>query len=81
MMTFFGARLALNDKQSTDFLGGLIFDRENGTVRYFAKANRRIGDSWKASIDVSGFNNIDPSEFIYLLRNDGYLQFSLAKYF
>jgi len=40
---FFGARLAVNDKQSTDFLGGMILDSDNGTIRYFSKANRRIG--------------------------------------
>ena len=78
---FFGARVAVNDRQSTDFLGGMILDRENGTVRYFAKANRRIGENWKASIEVSGFDNIDPSEFIYLLRNDNFLQLSVSKYF
>ncbi|NQY10635.1 MAG: hypothetical protein HRT71_14140 [Flavobacteriales bacterium] len=78
---FFGTRLAFNDRQSSDMIGGIILDRTNGTLRYFAKANRRLGSSWKMSFEISGFDNIDQDEFLYLLRNDGFMQFSLAKYF
>ena len=78
---FFGSRIAFNDPQSTDFLGGIVIDRNSKTLRYFVEANRRLGDSWKISIEASGFNNIDPAEFLYLIRNDSYLQFSLTKYF
>jgi len=78
---FFGTRIAVNDRQSTDLLGGIIIDRENQTLRYFVEANRRLGDSWKISIEAAGFSNIDPSEFLYLIRNDSYAQISLVKYF
>ncbi|NNF01315.1 MAG: hypothetical protein HKN22_01385 [Bacteroidia bacterium] len=78
---FLGTRIAFNDKQSTDFIGGVIIDRNNQTQRYFAEANRRIGDSWKLSLKAFGYNNIDESEFLYLLRKDGYMEASLAKYF
>ena len=78
---FFGTRLAINDKQSSDLIGGVIIDRENQTLRYLLEINRRLGDSWKISIEASGFSNIDPSEFLYLIRNDNYAQISLAKYF
>ena len=78
---FIGMRIAVNDKQSTDFLGGVNIDRNNGTTVYFAEANRRLGDSWRVTIKTLGFSNIDPENFLYLLRNDGYVQFSLAKYF
>jgi len=78
---FFGTRLAINDKQSSDLIGGVIIDRENQTLRYLLEVNRRLGDSWKISIEASGFSNIDPSEFLYLIRNDSYAQISLAKYY
>jgi hypothetical protein len=78
---FVGMRIALNDKQSTDFLGGVNVDRETKTTSLFAEANRRIGDSWKVSIEALGFSNVDENNFIYLFRKDGYVQFSLAKYF
>ena len=78
---FVGLRLGVNDRQSTDFLGGFIIDRENGTLRYFAEANRRIGEHWKATIEASGFTNVDKDEFLYLIRKDGFVQLSLANYF
>ncbi len=78
---FFGTRFAFNDRQSTDFVGGVIIDRNNQSTRYVVEANRRIGDSWKFTIESSGFFNIAKSEFLYLLRNDSFIQFSLAKYF
>ena len=78
---FFGTRFAFNDTQSTDFIGGIIIDRNNQTLRYFLEANHRLGNSWKIGIEASGFDNIDPSEFLYLIRNDSYIQFSLSKYF
>jgi len=78
---FLGARIAGNDRQSTDLLGGIIIDRNSQNLRYFVEANRRLGNSWKVSIEGSGFGNISKTEFFYLLRNDSYVQFSLAKYF
>jgi uncharacterized membrane protein len=78
---FFGTRFAFNDRQSTNLLSGIVIDRNNGTLRYFLEANRRLGDSWKLSFEVTGFENIAETEFLYLVRNDSYLQFSLSKYF
>lgn len=78
---FAGVRIALNDRQSSDLLGGVIIDRQNQTLRYFAEANRRLGDAWQVSLEVSGFDNIAPTEFLYLIRNDSYAQLSLAKFF
>jgi len=77
---FYGLRFALNDRQSTDFLGGYIVDNDNGTQRYFLEANRRLGNSWKLSINASGYNNVAQTEFIYLLRADGFIGISLYKY-
>ena len=78
---FFGVRLAANDRQSTDLLAGFIIDRNNNTLRYFAEANRRLGSSWKISIETAGFENVADTEFLYLLRNDSYLQVSLTMFF
>lgn len=78
---FIGMRIAVNDKQSTDFLGGVNIDRVKGTTTYFVEANRRLGETWKLSIEALGFENIHQSEFLYLIRNDGYVQMSLAHYF
>jgi hypothetical protein len=78
---FYAIRIAANDKQSTSLLGGIIIDNDNKSLRYTVKAERRLGSSWKLSIESAGFKNIDDSEFLYLIRKDGYGQISLAKYF
>jgi hypothetical protein len=79
---FLGARLALNDRQSTDFLGGVITDLDNNTQMLFAEASRRIGSSWKLSAEYRGFNKVSPDEsFVYLLRQDSYGQVRLTKFF
>ncbi|MBL4670175.1 MAG: hypothetical protein JKY30_13055 [Flavobacteriales bacterium] len=78
---FVGMRIGFNDKQSTDFLGGANIDREKGTITFFIEANRRIGDSWRASVKALGFDKVDETDFLYLIRKDGFVEFSLAKYF
>ncbi len=84
---FFGVRLGLNDAQSTSLLAGVILDADNQTTRYSIKADRRFGSTWKVAIEAVGYANVsmpensDKREFIYLLRNDGFLKASLAKYF
>jgi hypothetical protein len=77
---FYGLRLALNDVQSSDLLIGYIVDNTNSTQRYFAEANRRLGETWKLSLQASGFNDVDEDEFIYLIRKDGFFRLSLYKY-
>ena len=78
---FVGLRIALNDEQSTSFLGGMNKDNESGTISYFAEASRRLGDSWKLSAKAFGFKDVAEDEFLYLLRNDGFVELSLEKYF
>lgn len=78
---FAGLRLAFNDKQSTDFLGGAIIDLNNGTSRIFFEASRRLAQSWKLSLESNVFTNVAQGEYFYLLRKDSYLQISISKYF
>ena len=78
---FAGIRIALNDEQSTSFLGGMNKDNENGTISYFVEADRRLGDSWKINVKTFGFKDVSENEFLYLLRKDGFVELSLVKYF
>ena len=78
---FVGSRIAFNDRQSTDILGGVIADVENGTRIYQVEANRRIGNSWKLSLEYQTFSNVSPKEFLHSLRKDGFAQINLIKYF
>lgn len=78
---FIGARLALNDVQSTDLLAGFIIDRDSGSRLFQIEASRRIRENWKINIETRGFTGINPSDRLYGLRKDGYLQIELSRYF
>ena len=78
---FTGMRLAFNDVQSTDFLIGGIFDLDKSTRLWSVEGSRRFGNSWKAEIEMRLFDNVDQREFLSVIREDSFLQFSLNKYF
>jgi hypothetical protein len=78
---FIGARFTLNDEQSSELLAGFVVDTNNGSQTFRLEGNRRIGDSWKATIEMQLFSNIDPNDPLVALAEDDYLLFELAKYF
>lgn len=78
---FIGSRLALNDVQSTAFLGGGIIDMDSGTTSLFAEASRRIGNQWTASLEARGFANIDENDPFYFFRKDSYFEILISYYF
>ena len=78
---FVGARLAFNDVQSSELLAGFVVDTDNGSQTFRLEGNRRIGDSWKGTIEMQLFSNIDASDPLVALAEDDYLLFELARYF
>ena len=78
---FMGSRIAFNDIQDTDILFGAIVDLEHSTKLYSIEAGRRIGDSWNIDVEARIFSDVDQEEFLYVFRNDSFLEFSLAKFF
>ena len=78
---FNGVRLGFNDVKDTQVLMGAIFDVNRSTELYFIEGSRRIGSSWKGVIEARLFENVDPSEFTFFIRDDSFLQASLTKYF
>ena len=78
---FIGARLGFNDVQSSELLAGVVVDTEKGSQSFRIEGNRRIGDSWKGTIEVQLFSNIDANDPLVALAKDDYLLFELAWYF
>jgi hypothetical protein len=78
---FIGARVALNDIQSTEFLIGSIVDLEKASQIYSIEASRRFADNYKLYLELRAFNNIDRDEAFYPLRNDSFVQLTLERYF
>ena len=79
--TFAGARVALNDVQSTEFLGGVVVDNNTGTTSLFLESSRRLGDRWTVDLEVRSFMNTDPADALYSFRRDSYGQLLLSYYF
>ncbi len=78
---FFGARLAFNDIQSTELLVGFVADTDKQSRSFRLEGNRRIGDSWKGTIEVQMFSNIDESDPLIAFEKDDYLLVELARFF
>lgn len=78
---FVGSRLAFNDVQSTDVLGGVVLDRETGGSALFLEASRRLGNRWTANLEVRSFLNTDPTDPLHSFRQDNYGQVQLAYHF
>ncbi|SFC98876.1 hypothetical protein [Pseudoalteromonas denitrificans] len=78
---FFGSRIAFNDMQSSEFLMGFSTDLDHSATSFIIEANRRLGDSFKASIDVRLFQSSDLIEQTYAIRNDDHVQLSFEWYF
>jgi len=72
---FVGARLALNDVQSTAILGGAAIDRESGASFINVEASRRVGDHSTLDLEFRGFVHVPVDDlFLYGIRQDDYLQ-------
>ncbi len=78
---FAGTRITLNDEQDTAFIGGMIYDHDNGTTSYRFEFERRLGDSYKLIIEAQQFARIDSKDLLFSLRRDSFLQVELRKYF
>ncbi len=78
---FVGLRWALNDVNSTEFLGGAIFDLDSRSKSFFFEASRRVGDSMKLSLDARFFIGQSFTDPMFFIRDDDFLQLRLAWYF
>ncbi len=78
---FSGARLAFNDERDTSFLGGVIYDPDNGATSLRAEFERRIGSKYKLIIEGQSFHRSAPNDPTYSLRKDNFLQIEIRRYF
>lgn len=78
---FTGARITLNDTQSTQFLSGIIYDLEGGGHSFIIEASRRIAHSWKIALELRTFHKASKEEALYQINKDDHIQLSLSYYF
>ena len=76
-----GARLTLNDEQSTEFLLGMIVDSNDDSRLLTLESSRRLGAAWKISLQGQAFMGIKNTDILAGMRKDDYLQLDLTRYF
>lgn len=55
-----GMRWALNDEDSSEMLGGIIYDHKTNERVLSLEASRRLGDVWKINLDALFFHSKAP---------------------
>jgi len=78
---FLGARFALNDAQSTQMLAGFLVDVDKYSRSFRIEASRRVGQSWKATLELQTFTNVDDSDPLVAFEDDDYLLVDMAYFF
>lgn len=78
---FLGARLTLNDAESTELLAGIGHDLDYDSTSFTVEASRRIGDSWKLSVDARVFDSDNSNDSLYAVRQDDQIQLTMEYYY
>ncbi|MEE9319845.1 MAG: hypothetical protein V3U76_05305 [Granulosicoccus sp.] len=76
-----GLRLALNDEQSTEALFGVIADLDGGGQLLSLEASRRLGDSYRLTVDASIWNNAVHDPSLAAFRHEDFAQIELSYFF
>ena len=78
---FAGARITLNDVDSTEVLAGLFWDFDYDSPSFRVEAGRRFGDNIKVSLEAQWFGDIPDADPLSSFRDDDYFQLEIARYF
>ena len=78
---FLGARLTLNDPDSTAFLGVIIFDPDSHAKVISLEAETRLSDIWKQEAELRLYEDIKHGELLYSSRQDDHLQVRFSRNF
>lgn len=76
-----GFRLAMNDADSSEALLGVIYDMDNQERLISLEASKRFAESWTASLEIRGFNNINRLSRLKGIEKDDFIQIDIAYYF
>ena len=77
---FSGARLALNDTQDTEVLGGVVVDMSDGEVFSLLEASRRIGDDLLVEFEMRYILGAKRDSLAYGLERDSFFLLRLSHY-
>lgn len=78
---FLGSRWVMNDVDDTEFLGGVIVDKDTGGQLYSAEFSTRLTNHWKIEADLRLYNGLSSKDFASAFSADDHVQIRLARYF
>lgn len=78
---FVGLRWVANDEPGTEVLGGMQVDWEQGSRFFNIEASRRMGENWKASLQVRAWNHVAATDPVLAFSRDDYAELRLIRYF
>ncbi len=78
---FLGARVALNNLDSTEFLIGGYFDMDNGSKVFSLEGSSRVATDLVINVKAQIFKDIDRRDPFQALENDSFLEIELVRYF
>ncbi len=76
-----GLRFAFNDEASSEMLLGVIEDQDTGGRSAQLEASRRLGDSWRVSLDARWIDASDATDPLSALDGDDHVQLTLERFF
>ena len=76
---FLGARLALNDVQSTEIVASVLGDLDHSTRSLIVELNRRLSDQWLLRLEGVVILGVDKADLThYETRRDSFVELSLT---
>ena len=78
---FAGLRLALNDEQSTEILGGVIQDLDTDSRAFSVEASRRLGERYRLEIELRAFSGVASADPLRPFARDDFVQVTLSRFF
>lgn len=78
---FLGARVAVNDLGETEFLLGGYVDLENQSQSYKLEYSSRFADTFRLTIDMLVFSNVDRKDPSFYYRNDSFIELGIEYFF
>ena len=76
-----GARLDLNNTQSTSLFTGLIYDLDFHTTSASIAGSQRLGEDRKLSFEAQVFASENSSDPAAIFAKDDYIKLTLDSYF
>jgi len=76
-----GLRLAMNDSRTTEARLGVIVDHGHGSRAWAFELSARVHQHWRVATQARIFTQVAAADPLRAIRDDGYLDVSVTRYF